>query len=89
AQAQAATDASTDHVVVGTCEVRVARLGTVLTAPGVVGVRGAGRAYDGLYRLESVVHRIDLTADDTWDFTQSLTIAREGLGAITATLEAS
>lgn len=86
-RAQAMTDASTDAVVQASCEVSVSRLGTVVTAPGVVGVRGTGQAYDGLYYLKSATHKIGLTTGAGWDYTQALTLTREGVGTTTQTLE--
>lgn len=85
-RAQALTDVSTDAVVQAECEVSVTRLGRILAAPGVVGVRGAGEAYDGLYYLKSATHRIGLGHDAGWDYTQQLTMTREGTGTTTTTL---
>jgi hypothetical protein len=87
-RAQAMTDLSTDNVVTVTCEVTPARLGQVLCAPDVVGVRGAGVAFDGIYYLQSATHRISLLADAGWDYTQQLTMTREGVGTTTPVLEA-
>ncbi|WP_028066875.1 hypothetical protein [Solirubrobacter soli] len=87
-RAQAMTDVSTDKVVTVTCEVTPTRLGTVVCAPGVVGVRGTGLAFDGLYYLESATHRISLLAGEGWDYTQQLTLTREGVGTTTPVLEA-
>ncbi len=81
AQAQAWTDASTDAVVTAAAEVATTRLGAVLRAPGVMGVRGAGGDYDGLYYLKAVTHRIELLSNEQWDYRQSLTLTREGVGA--------
>jgi hypothetical protein len=85
-RAQALTDISTDGVVQASCEVSVARLGKVIAAPGMVGVRGVGHAYDGLYYLKSATHRIGLGHDQGWDYTQQLTMTREGVGATTSTM---
>jgi hypothetical protein len=87
-QAQASTDASTDAVVTASAEVATTGLGTVLRAPGVVAVRGAGADYDGLYYLKAVTHRIELLANEQWDYRQSLTLTREGVGSTVATLMA-
>jgi hypothetical protein len=86
AVAQGRTDASTDAVVTGTCEVDPLRIGTVVTPPGLVGVRGAGRAYDGLYYLRSATHRIALGQDEQWSYRQALDLTREGVGTTTETL---
>jgi len=77
-RAQATTDASTDRVVVARGELDTLRYGGVLRARGLVGVRGAGLTYDGLYRVGSVTHRIRSGA-----YTQSFTLAREGVGTLT------
>lgn len=78
--AQGRTDASTDAVVAGTCEVDPLRIGTVVAPPGLVGVRGAGLSYDGLYYLRSATHRIALGQDEQWSYRQSLDLTREGVG---------
>ncbi|MFJ9154260.1 hypothetical protein ACIRP7_40895 [Streptomyces sp. NPDC102270] len=71
-----ATDAVTGR---GTLD--VLRYGHVLGAHGLVGVRGAGRAYDGRYFVAGVTH--DLTRDT---FRQHFTLVRDGLGADTRTV---
>ena len=81
AQAQAWTDTSTDSVVTASAEVATTRLGAVLRAPGVIGVRGTGGDYDGLYYLKAVTHRIELLDNQQWDYRQSLTMTREGVGS--------
>lgn len=86
-QAQAMTNVSTDAVVQVTCAVTPARLGTIVCAPGIVGVRGTGEAYDGLYYLKSATHSISLQAQEGWDYTQQLTLTREGVGTTATTLE--
>ncbi|MEM9293217.1 MAG: hypothetical protein AAGD01_16160 [Acidobacteriota bacterium] len=50
--------------------------GSVLRARGVVGVRGAGSAYDGSYYVESVTH--DLRPGS---YRQKFTLTREGQGS--------
>jgi hypothetical protein len=87
-RAQAMTDVSTDAVVTVSCSFAPARLGTVVTAPGIVGVRGTGFAYDGLYYLKSATHDISLLADAGWNYTQQLTMTREGTGTTTPVLVA-
>jgi len=79
-QAQSRTDVSTDAVVTVSCSFAPERLGTVVNAPGVVGVRGTGVAYDGLYYLKSASHQISLLAGEGWSYTQQLTMTREGTG---------
>lgn len=58
--------------------VDVLRYGHVLDAHGLVGVRGAGRAYDGRYFVAAVTH--DLSRDS---YRQHFTLVRDGLGADT------
>jgi hypothetical protein len=52
----------------------VARYGRVLKSRGLVGVRGAGEAFDGLYYVSSVAHTIS-----RGEYKQSFTLARNGL----------
>lgn len=73
-----AADPLTGH---GTVD--VPRYGHVLTAHGLVGVRGAGRAYDGRYFVAAVTH--DLTRNT---YKQHFTLVREGLGADTQVVTA-
>jgi hypothetical protein len=86
-QAQSRTDVSTDEVVTVNCAFHPAVLGTVVNAPGVVGVRGTGQSYDGFYYLKSATHEISLLADSGWDYTQQLTLTREGIGATTSVVQ--
>jgi hypothetical protein len=65
------------EAVRGTGEVDTARYGSVLRARGIVGVRGAGRTYDGFYFVRSVTHSIRKGS-----YTQSFTLSREGTGAM-------
>ncbi len=75
AQAQAATDASSDALTVEG-ELDTARYGSLLQARGLVGLRGAGFSYDGLYYVKRVKHQISRDG-----FKQSFTLTREGLGS--------
>jgi hypothetical protein len=52
----------------------VVRYGRVLRSRGLVGVRGAGDAFDGLYYVSSVTHTIK-----RGEYKQSFTLARNGL----------
>ena len=54
------------------------RYGGILQSRALVGLRGAGLSYNGLYYVKSVTHKI--TKDD---YKQDFELAREGLGAIT------
>jgi hypothetical protein len=80
--AQAATSAvaavtNSPDSVRGEGEIDTVRYGNVLRARGLVGVRGAGFAYDGNYYVRRVTHTI---ARGT--YTQRFTISREGTGTL-------
>ncbi|HYN19752.1 MAG TPA: hypothetical protein VE078_02250 [Thermoanaerobaculia bacterium] len=75
-RAQARTDLSMDQVVTATGELDAVRYGHLLQAHGVVGVRGAGKTYDGLYYVQSVTHKLS-----PGSYKQSFTLTREGLGS--------
>ena len=72
ARAQATTDASTDAVV-AEGELDALRYGGLLQARGLVGVRGAGYSYDGLYYVKRVTHSLTLE-----QYRQRFTLTREG-----------
>ena len=59
-----------------TCEgsLDVTRYGGVLKARQLVGVRGAGPAFDGLYYVKSVTHKIK-----RGEYKQNFTLTRNGL----------
>jgi len=59
----------------------VIRYGQPLSARGLVGVRGAGLGYDGLYYVKSVTHNIK-----PGEYKQSFTLSRNGLVSITPTV---
>jgi hypothetical protein len=61
-------------VVTGSGSLDVARYGRVLQARRLVGIRGAGRTYDGVYYVKSVTHSIK-----RGEYKQSFTLAREGV----------
>jgi phage protein D len=69
---------SQPDTVSGDGEVDGTRYGHVLRARGLVGVRGAGFSYDGIYYVKSVSHRIS-----RGQYTQSFSLSREGSGALT------
>ncbi|MEF3274148.1 MAG: hypothetical protein K6356_07065 [Chloroflexus sp.] len=75
AQAQATTDASSDALTVEG-ELDTVRYGSLLQARGLVGLRGAGFSYDGLYYVKQVKHQISRDG-----FKQSFILTREGLGS--------
>ncbi|HET9252851.1 MAG TPA: hypothetical protein VFP58_12130 [Candidatus Eisenbacteria bacterium] len=64
--------------VEGTGSLDVLRYGRILEARGLVGVRGAGQAFDGLYYVKSVTH--DLKRGE---YKQSFSLTRNGLVSIT------
>lgn len=64
--------------VTGTGQLNVLRYGRVLAPRGLVGVRGAGIGYDGLYYVKSVTHNIK-----AGEYTQSFSLSRDGLVSIT------
>lgn len=78
ARAQAVTDSSTDEVVTASGTLSALRYGGILQARALVGLRGVGFSYDGLYTVKSVTHKITKN-----DYKQDFNLAREGLGAIT------
>jgi hypothetical protein len=65
-----------DNAEVVTCEgsLDVTRYGGVLNARKLVGVRGAGVAFDGLYYVKSVTHKIK-----RGEYKQNFTLTRNGL----------
>ncbi|MCO5245695.1 MAG: hypothetical protein M9927_18090, partial [Anaerolineae bacterium] len=62
------------EVVSGSGELDVLRYGRILKARQLVGVRGAGLAYDGLYYVKSVTHKIK-----RGEYKQSFELSRNGL----------
>ncbi|MEU1598344.1 hypothetical protein ABZ468_37390 [Streptomyces sp. NPDC005708] len=71
-RAVSVTSKSADAVT-GQGKLDVLRYGRVLTSRGLVGVHGAGPAYDGLYYVNSVTHDIK-----RGEYTQSFSLARDG-----------
>jgi hypothetical protein len=57
-------------------EVDTLRYGAVLEAAGLVDVRGAGRSFDGRYRIDTVTDRIARGS-----YRQAFSLAREGTGS--------
>lgn len=78
ARMQGVTDASTDEVVSVRGELDALRYGNILQSRALVGLRGAGFSYDGIYYVRSVTHDIR-----SGQYKQSFTLARDGTGAIT------
>jgi hypothetical protein len=62
------------EAVTGQGELDVLRYGHILKARQLVGVRGAGTAYDGLYYVKSVTHKIK-----RGEYKQSFELSRNGL----------
>jgi hypothetical protein len=62
------------EAVTGKGELDVLRYGSVLKPRRLVGVRGAGTAYDGLYYVKSVTHKIK-----AGEYKQSFELSRNGL----------
>ncbi len=77
ARAQAETDSSVDTLT-ATGEIDSLSYGGLLRARSLVGLRGAGFSYDGLYYVKNVTHRIKMG-----EYKQSFTITRDGLGSMT------
>jgi phage protein D len=77
ARAQGIADASSDSLT-ATGTLDALRYGDLLTARGLVGLRGAGWQHDGLYYVKRVTHRIS-----RGEYTQSFTLTRDGVGATT------
>lgn len=65
---------STGEAVVANGSLDVARYGHVLKARRLVGVRGAGYVYDGLYFVKSVTHRIK-----RGEYNQEFKLTRNGI----------
>jgi hypothetical protein len=80
-RAQGVVDGSMDGVVKASGALDVARYGRVLEPNGVVGVRGAGHGYDGLYFVANVTHKIKRGA-----YKQDFKLTREGLGSSVETV---
>jgi hypothetical protein len=74
-EAQARTDQSMDVVKVEG-ELNTAKYGMPLMARGLVGLRGAGFSYDGLYYVKKVTHAIK-----QGEYKQKFTLSREGTGS--------
>jgi hypothetical protein len=64
----------TSDAVTGSGSLNVVRYGHVLKARSLVGVRGAGDAFNGLYFVQSVVHTIK-----PGEYKQDFTLTRNGL----------
>jgi hypothetical protein len=70
--------ARSNDAVTATGTLNVSRYGRVLKSRRVVGVRGAGPAFDGLYYVSSVTHTLK-----RGEFKQKFSLVRNGLVSIT------
>ncbi len=75
-KAQSETDNSIDAVS-ASGEIDSVAYGDVLRARRLVGVRGIGNSYDGIYYVKNVTHKIKIG-----EYKQSFNLTREGLGSI-------
>lgn len=75
-RAQGIVDRSIDEVVTASGELDAVRYGDLLQPRGLVGLRGAGLQYDGLYYVRQVTHTISRGS-----YRQRFTLTREGLGS--------
>lgn len=81
AYAQGIMDSSFDQVVKATGKVDALCYNGILEARTLVGLRGAGREYDGVYYIKSVTHHIQ---KDKYE--QSFELTREGPGSLLSML---
>lgn len=81
-RAQGTAEAAATSSLTATGTLDALRYGDLLTARGIVGLRGAGFLHDGLYYVKQVTHRIS-----RGEYTQSFTLTREGLGSTVAAVE--
>ena len=75
--------AESADAIVASGRLDVIRYGGVLKARGLVGVRGAGLAYDGLYYVKSVTHNIK-----QGEYKQSFSLTRSGTISLTPNVPA-
>lgn len=64
----------TADAVTGSGSLNVVKYGHILKARGLVGVRGVGEAFNGLYYVKSVTHNIK-----AGEYTQDFTLTRNGI----------
>lgn len=76
ARARGFMDAAADKTMTCTGELDAMIYGGLLRARELVGLRGAGHTYDGLWYVKSVTHRIRQD-----EYKQSFSLSREGTGA--------
>jgi hypothetical protein len=73
-----ARTSGSSHAVTASGQLNVLRYGRVLRARQLVGARGAGVAYDGMYYVKSVTSNLK-----RGEFKQSFSLSRDGLVSIT------
>jgi hypothetical protein len=76
--AQGMVDQSFDNVVTATGQLDALRYNGLLNPRGLVGLRGVGKTYDGLYYVKTVTHNIG-----KGKYTQNFSLSREGTGTTT------
>lgn len=81
ARAIGKVNSSADDSVTASGELDVSRYNGILWPRRIVGVRGAGFTYDGMYYVQNVTHKLK-----RGEYTQSFTLSREGVGSITPTV---
>jgi hypothetical protein len=77
-RAQGMVDQSFDEVVTANGQLDAMRYNGLLQPRSLVGLRGVGKTYDGLYYVKSVTHNISKGG-----YTQSFSLSREGTGTTT------
>jgi hypothetical protein len=78
--AQSATDREGGEAATIDGELDTARYGHILQVPGIVGVRGAGKTFDGDYYVQSVTHKMNFRGGEA-KYMQSFKLTREGVGS--------
>jgi hypothetical protein len=74
-RAKSMLDSTVENVIEATGEMDTIKYGDLLELRGLVGLRGVGHNYDGIYYVKSVTHKLR-----PGEYKQSFTITREGLG---------
>ncbi|WP_207677874.1 hypothetical protein [Desulfonema magnum] len=77
ARAQGATNKSVGDTVTARGTIDAIKYGKPLKARSIVGVRGVGETYDGMYYVKEVTHGIQKGS-----YKQNFTLTREGTGAL-------
>jgi hypothetical protein len=74
-RARARTDAAANNTVVAEGQLDTLRYGGLLAVHRLIGMRGAGASYDGMYYVKSITHSLRVGA-----YRQSFTMLRQGVG---------